>query len=116
MDRKPHFSLTRRAGSFVFVSGQLAFDKDMKIVDGGIEAQTRQCVRNIESALHREGLALDDVVKVMVWLSDSDDFWSFNAAYAELFPYAPPARSTVGSTLMVPGAIIELEAKAWAGE
>ena len=114
--RKPHFSLTRRAGGFVFVSGQLAFDGNMTIVDGGIEAQTRQCLRNIEAALGTEGLGLADVVKVMVWLSDADDFWPFNSVYAEYFPESPPVRSTVGSTLMAPGAKIEMEAQAWSGE
>lgn len=114
-DKMPHFSLTRRAGGFVFVSGQLPFDKNMKIVEGGIEAQTRQCLENLQAALRQEGLSLADTAKIMVWLNDTGDFWAFNSAYAEFFPDNPPVRTTVGSTLAVPGAKIEMDAQAWAG-
>lgn len=48
----------------------------------------------------------------MVWLKDPDDFPGFNATYAEFFPNHPPARATVGSQLMVEGALIEIEAVA----
>lgn len=116
IDKMPHFSLTRRAGGFVFVSGQLPFDENMTIVDGGIEAQTRQCLENLRAALRQEGLALADTVKIMVWLDDADDFWAFNSAYAEYFTDNPPVRTTVGSTLTVPGAKIEMDAQAWAGD
>lgn len=115
-ERMPHFSLTRRAGGFVFVSGQLAFDEDMHIVDGGIEEQTRRCLENLRSAFESEGVAMADVIKVMVWLAQEEDFWTFNDVYAEYFPEAPPVRSTVGSTLMAPGALIEMEAQAWVGQ
>lgn len=115
-DRMPHFSLTRRAGGFVFVSGQLPFDDNMKIVDGGIEAQTRRCLENLEAALRQQRLGLADVVKVTVWLNDADDFWAFDAAYADYFPDTPPVRTTVGSTLTVPGAKVEMDAQAWVGD
>ncbi len=113
---RPHFSLTRRAGGFVFVSGQLPFDESMRIVEGGIETQTRQCLDNLQAALITEGVGLTDIVKMMVWLANTDDFWVFNGAYAEYFPDTPPVRSTVGATLAVPGAKIEMEAMAWLGE
>jgi 2-iminobutanoate/2-iminopropanoate deaminase len=53
------------------------------------------------------------VVKNMVWLTDPADFPVFNRTYAEYFPEEPPARATVGTTLMVPGALIEIEAIAY---
>ncbi len=109
---KPHFSAARRAGDFVFVSGQLPFDNDMQIVSGDIVVQTQVVLNNIAVALATADCGLEDVVKTMVWLKDPDDFPGFNATYAEFFPNHPPARATVGSQLMVEGALIEIEAVA----
>ncbi|MFD9901641.1 RidA family protein [Mesorhizobium sp. NPDC059054] len=95
------FSKAMRAGDFVFVSGQVAFDDYGRLVDGGIEAQTSQVLRNIEAVLKEAGCTLDDVVKVNVWLDDPRDFGRFNATYATFFPMHPPARSTVESRIMI---------------
>ena len=110
---KPHFSPAKRAGDYIFVSGQLPFDAEMNIVDGGIEEQTRVCIEHISRALEGVGSSLERVVKNMVWLTDPVDFPAFNRTYAEYFPDEPPARATVGTTLMVPGALIEIEAIAY---
>ncbi|NCF19823.1 MAG: RidA family protein [Haliea sp.] len=110
---KPHFTPARRAGDFIYVSGQLPFDAAMQIVDGGIETQTRACIDHISRALESVGSSLAMVVKNMVWLTDPADFPVFNRTYAEYFPEEPPARATVGTTLMVPGALIEIEAIAY---
>jgi len=99
------FSKGYRAGDLIFVSGQVAFDEKGKLVEGGIEAQTRQTMRNIESVLKLAGASLADVVKVNVWLDDARDFGRFNATYAEFFPKDAPARSTVESKLMIDGKI-----------
>lgn len=111
--KTPHFSLTRRAGGFVFVSGQLPFDDNMQIVSGGIAAQTRRCLDLLNNAFESEGLSLSDAVKITVWLTDADDFWEFNDVYADYFPGLPPVRTTIGSTLMVPGAKVEMDAQAF---
>jgi 2-iminobutanoate/2-iminopropanoate deaminase len=110
---KPHFTPAYRAGDFIFVSGQLPFDREMNIVEGGIEEQTRRVLENIEQALIAVGSDLAHVAKTMVWLTDPGDFPAFNATYADFFPGNPPARATVGSILMVPGALIEIEATAY---
>ena len=108
---RPHFSLIREAESLVFVSGQMAFDSEQRICVGGVADQTRQCLRNIEHALAKEGLGLSDVVKATVWLANVDDFPSFNQAYAAAFlDSVAPARSTVRADLMVKGALVEIEA------
>jgi reactive intermediate/imine deaminase len=109
----PHFTPAYRAGEFIFVSGQLPFDEHMNIVGGGIEQQTRAVVRHIEQALSAVGSSLAHVVKTMVWLTEPADFPVFNTTYAEYFPETPPARATVGTVLMVPGARIEIEAIAY---
>ena len=110
--RKPHFSLTRRAGGFVFVSGQLPFDSAGKIVDWDIARQTEQCLQNVQAAFESAGLSLADTIKITVWLTNPDDFWAFDEAYAGYFPGTPPVRTTVGAVLMVPGALIEMDAQA----
>lgn len=106
------FSKAYRAGDFIFVSGQVAFDEKGNLVEGGIEAQTRQVMGNIESVLREAGCTLGDIVKVTVWLDDSRDFGRFNATYAEYFPGDAPARSTVRAELMI-DAKIEVEAVAY---
>ena len=95
------FSAAVRAGPFVFVSGQVAMGDDGEIVPGGIEAQTRATLHNVEKALALAGCTLQDVVKATVWLDDARDFWSFNRVYAEFLGAARPARSTTQAKLMV---------------
>jgi 2-iminobutanoate/2-iminopropanoate deaminase len=97
----------------LFVSGQLPFTAQRTLVEGGIREQTRQCLQNVAAILATEGATLGHVVRVMVWLTDTADFAAFNATYAEYFPGVPPARATVCSALMVPGARIEIEATAY---
>jgi reactive intermediate/imine deaminase len=106
------FSKAVRAGDFVYVSGQVAFDANGKIVNGGIDDQTRQTLLNIEAVLKLAGCTLEDVVKINVWLDDTRDFGQFNAIYAEFFPKDPPARSTVESRLML-DAKIEIDCIAY---
>ena len=86
------FSSAVKAGPFVFVSGQVAMGDNGEIVPGGIEAQTRQTLKNIEKALALAGCSLKDVVKSTVWLDDARDFWTFNRVYAEFFSGNKPAR------------------------
>src|SRR4030088_1280959 len=106
------FSPAVKAGPFVFVSGQVATGDNGEIVPGGIEAQTRQTLRNVEKALALAGCTLKDVVKATVWLDDARDFWTFNRVYAELFPENKPARSTTQATLMI-DAKVEIEVIAY---
>ena len=106
------FSPAVRAGPFVFVSGQVAMGDNGEVVPGGIEAQTRQTLQNVEKALALAGCTRNDVVKATVWLDDARDFWSFNRVYAEFFSGNKPARSTTQARLMV-DAKIEIEVVAY---
>ena len=115
------FSRAVRAGDFVFVSGQVAFDNEGNLIKGGIEEQTRQTFHNIipkrvilgiKAVLQEAGCSLKDVVKVNVWLDDAGNFSRFNAAYAEFFLNDAPARSTVQSRLMI-NAMIEVDCIAY---
>jgi 2-iminobutanoate/2-iminopropanoate deaminase len=106
------FSPAVRAGDFVFVSGQVGFGEDKRIVPGGIEAEARQTLQNIANILALDGSSLEDVVKCTVWLHDARDFGAFNKVFAECFPGRKPARSTVESRLMI-DAKIEIDAIAY---
>ncbi len=106
------FSPAVKAGPFVFVSGQVAMGATGEIVPGGIEAQTRQTLKNVEKALALAGCTLKDVVKSTVWLDDARDFWTFNRVYAEFFSENKPARSTTQAKLMI-DAKLEIEVIAY---
>lgn len=96
----------------LFTSGQLAFDEKGRLSTGDAAEQTRLCLENIRRLLAGEGLSLENIVKVTVWLTDTADFPSFNRVYAEFFGNHRPARSTVRSDLVLPGAKVEIEAVA----
>ena len=106
------FSPAVKAGPFVFVSGQVGMGDNGEIVPGGIEAQTRQALKNVEKALALAGCTPKDVVKATVWLDDARDFWTFNRVYAEFFSGNKPARSTTQAKLMI-DAKVEIEVIAY---
>ena len=106
------FAKAVRAGDFVFISGQLPMGPDGQIVQGSIETQTRQVLENIKAVLAETGCELSDVVKNTIWLEQERDFADFNKVYAEYFGENPPARATVGSTLML-DARLEIETLAY---
>jgi 2-iminobutanoate/2-iminopropanoate deaminase len=98
------------SGDFVFISGQIPLDpQSQKIVAGGIEAQTVQVMENLKNILESIDLTLDNVVKTSVFLSDLNDFQSFNMVYGKYFEKNPPARSTVQVGLMA-GVLLEIDA------
>ncbi|KAB2716728.1 hypothetical protein CN878_03095 [Ochrobactrum sp. 695/2009] len=102
-----------RAGDTVYISGQVPVGPNGQIVEGGIEAQTKQVLENVKAALALAGATMEDVVKTTVWLEDARDFGRMNAVYATYFPKEPPARTTVESRLMI-DIKIEVEAIAYA--
>ena len=99
------------SGDLVYTAGQVGFDANGDLVDGGIAEQTRQALENVRTALAAAGCGLDDVLKVNAFLSDLGDFEGFNDVYRAFFSAPYPARTTVGVSL--PGAIaVEIEAVA----
>lgn len=85
------------AGPTLYLSGQLPIDPETGelLADADIETQTRQVLRNLSAVLRADGMTTKNIVSTNVYLADLDDFERFNAAYAEFFPQAPPARATV---------------------
>jgi 2-iminobutanoate/2-iminopropanoate deaminase len=102
-----------RAGDWLICSGQVGIS-DGAIVDGGLEAELRQAMANMGGLLESEGANMNDVVKTTVFLTDMDDYVTMNAIYTEVFGDHRPARSAVAVTALPVGAVIELEAWAWA--
>jgi len=103
-----------RVGELIFCSGALGVDANFQLVEGGIAAQTKAAIANLQAVLAQAGATLSDVAKTTVWLTDMADFAAFNDAYAEAFGSHAPARSTVTSALAIPGALVEIEAIACA--
>lgn len=99
-----------RANDLVFVSGQLPIDPATGDMPDGVAAQTRQSIENIQAILASEGLALDTVVKTMVFLTDMEQFGEMNGVYAEHFGAAPPARSAYQVVRLPKDALVEIEA------
>jgi len=96
--------------SLVFTAGQVGLDPTtMEIVEGGIEAQTRQVLTNLKHVLETADSGLNFVVKTTVFLQDLGDFAKMNAVYTEFFPENPPARSTVQVAGLPKGALVEIE-------
>jgi 2-iminobutanoate/2-iminopropanoate deaminase len=100
------YSVAVKAGNFVFTSGQLGLDPATgNLVQGGIEAQTRQALKNLGNVLSAAGSGLDYAVKTIVFMKDMAEFTKMNAVYAEFFSENPPARSTVQAELPKGGAV-----------
>lgn len=100
-------------GDLVYTAGQAAVNPETgKLLEGGIQEQTRQTLRNIAAILEAAGSSMDLVVKTTVFLQDIGDFQAMNAVYAEFFSQEPPARSTVQVAALPMGALVEIEAVA----
>jgi 2-iminobutanoate/2-iminopropanoate deaminase len=98
-------------GSLVFCSGQIGVNPATKKLPEGIEAQTDQALRNLQAVLAAAGLRMTDVVKTTMWLTNTSDFETVNAAYARYFEDPAPARSApIVVALPFPGALISIEA------
>ena len=99
-------------GGLLFTSGQIPLRPDGSLVEGDIEAQTRQVLANLAAVLEAGGSSLDQVVKCTVFLADMNDFAAVNAVYAESFSSEPPARSAVEVARLPRDVMVEIEAVA----
>jgi 2-iminobutanoate/2-iminopropanoate deaminase len=110
------YSQAIRAGGFVFVAGEKGIDpKTNQMVAGGIAAETRQTLENIQNILGAAGSSLDHAVATTVYLTDITEFAAMNAVYAKYFTKNPPGRTTVAVTALPAGARVEITVTALAG-
>ncbi|MCL5611954.1 MAG: RidA family protein [Chloroflexi bacterium] len=107
------YSQAIRSEALVYTAGQVGIDPARgELVEGGIEAQTRQVLTNLKNVLEASDSGLNFVVKTTVFLKDMNDFVKMNAIYAEFFSENPPARSTIAVAGLPKGALVEIEAVA----
>lgn len=100
-------------GEWIYLCGQNGRDPlTLKLVEGGICAQTERAIRNLEAVLMSLGSDLSSIVKTTVYLHDMDEFAAMNETYAMLFDPHLPARSTIQATLPF-GALVALDAVAY---
>jgi 2-iminobutanoate/2-iminopropanoate deaminase len=104
------YSQAIRAGSLLFVSGQVPIDPATgALVDGDIAAQTRQVLQNVGAILEAAGASFDHVVRTTVFLTDMNDFAAMNEVYATCFTSPAPARATVQVSRLPKDARVEID-------
>lgn len=107
------YSQAIAAGQLVYTAGQVALDKETgKLVEGGVQAQTRQALQNLKAVLEAAGSSLDKVIKTTVFMQRMDDYAAINEVYGQFFGESVPARSAVAVAALPLGALVEIEAVA----
>ena len=110
------YSQAIRAGSFLFVSGQIPLDpKTGALVEGGITEQTHRVLKNLDAILRAAGTSFNTVVKTTVYLADMSEFAAMNAIYAEYMPAPAPARATVEAARLPRDVRVEIDVVAYTG-
>ena len=108
------YSPAVRAGDFLYVSGQVPRDpRTGDLLGATIEEQAHGTLANLRRVLEAAGASMDDVVSVIVYLADENDWGAFNAVYREAFTAPYPARTVVGAGLR--GVLVEISAVAFFG-
>ena len=95
------------ANGFVFISGQGPVDPETGTMPDAFVDQVRQTLRHVQTILEAAGTSLDNVVKVNAYVTDLMRFQEFNEVYGEFFQQDPPARTTVGASLL--GFLVEVD-------
>ena len=106
------FSHAVRAGEYLFITGQMPTLKNdnTKLVEGGIEAQTHQVMKNLIEVLNAAGSSLEKVIFARVYLVNFGDFDRMNGVYASYFAQDKlPARTCIGVTGLAVGASVEID-------
>jgi 2-iminobutanoate/2-iminopropanoate deaminase len=104
------YSQANRAGSLLFVSGQIPLDPATgTMVDGDIGAQTHRVFANLKAILEAAGATFDHVVRTTVYLADLQDFDTVNGIYGTYFSSPAPARATIQAARLPKDARVEID-------
>ena len=99
-----------RIGDVIVLSGQIgAKPGELKLVPGGIQAETRQTLENIRASLERYGSSMDRVFKCTVFMKDMAHWPAMNEVYVEMFDGHRPARSALGASGLALDGNVEIE-------
>lgn len=110
------YSQAVSSGGWVFTAGQVGLDPASgELVAGGIEAETRQALRNLGHVLEAAGCGVRDIVKATIFLADMSHFALVNRLYGDFLGDHRPARSTVQVAALPKGALVEIELVAHRG-
>lgn len=108
----PYSQAVAVAGA-VYLSGQIGLDPATgQLVAGGVEAEARRVMANLEAVLAAAGLGFEHVVKTTIYLADLADFAAVNEIYGACFGDPKPARSTVQVAALPKGGRVEIDAVA----
>lgn len=104
------FSEAVRFDNTLYLSGAIGIDpKTNALVEGGITAETRQTMQNIDASLIKHGLNRSDVIKCTVFMADISEWQMMNDVYVTYFGDKLPARSALGANGLALGARVEIE-------
>jgi reactive intermediate/imine deaminase len=105
------YSQAVQVGDLVFISGQIPLDPEaMTLIEGGIEAQTRQVFDNLHNVCIAAGGGLESIAKLSIFMTDLGHFATVNAIMTTYFDEPYPARAAIGVRELPKGAMIEVEA------
>ena len=104
------YSQAVRAGSTLYLSGQIGIDPSTGNLVEGVEAQAQQAFKNLRAVVQAAGGELADFVKLTLLLTDIGDFPAVNEVMASFFRAPYPARATYAVAALPKGARIEIEA------
>ncbi len=103
------YSQAIKAGNTLYVSGQIPLDQERDIlIEGTIEEETEQVMKNLGYILEEAGLSFQDVLKCSIFVSSMDNFARINAVYGKYFQENPPARETVEVSGLPKGVNVEI--------
>lgn len=104
------YSQAVECNNLIFCSGQIALDpKRGKMVEGGIENETKRVMENLKAVVDAAGSSMDKVLKTTIYLTDLSNFQIVNKIYGSYFKENPPARATVEVKSLPKGAQVEIE-------
>jgi 2-iminobutanoate/2-iminopropanoate deaminase len=105
------YSQAIKAGSLVFLSGQIPLDpKSMEIVSDDVAAQTHQVFKNLIAVADAAGGSLSNAAKLTIYLTDLGDFAVVNEIMAGYFSEPYPARATIQVGALPKGSAVEIDA------
>jgi reactive intermediate/imine deaminase len=111
------FSEAVRVGRTLYLSGQIGITPGtLELVPGGIEAESRQTMENLNTSLGAHGYSMEDLVKCTVMLADIAEWATFNEIYKSYFTDRFPARSALGANGLALDARVEVECIAVRGD
>lgn len=100
--------------NILYCSGQIGLDPEsMKIVKGGVEAETHRVMKNLEQLLLEAGTSFSKVLKCSIFLDDMNNFAAVNEIYGSYFADNPPARETVAVKTLPKNVKVEISCIAY---